>query len=291
MNSGSLALPIQKFCGQRLLEELDIIAVEEPLEIRLNYDDVNGENVNQTISVTMRTPGQDIDLALGFLYTEGVIEHARDVVEVSPCGPALNQALSQNIVKVKLSKNIKVDLKQLNRHGITNSSCGICGKTSIEALRTKLPEALNLGNGTNDLYCRPELILALPNLLRGSQAIFKQTGGLHASALFTAQGELICVREDVGRHNALDKLIGNAFQAGKLPLYEAILLVSGRLSFELVQKASMAGIPIIAAVGAASSLAIELAKEQGITLVGFIRDQRYNVYCGAWRFTHEAKDT
>jgi FdhD protein len=290
MNSGSLSLPIHQFAALQMTKSLDMVAVEEPLEIRLIYEDVDGKTLNQTITVTMRTPGNDIDLTLGFLYCEGVIEQACDVLDISLCGPVLNRAESQNIIKVKLSPKIKVDLKQLNRHTITNSSCGICGKTSIEALRTKLPKALS-GTTPSEFFCHPELILQLPDLLRKNQSIFEQTGGLHASALFSVHKELIGVREDVGRHNALDKLIGNAFLEKKLPLRNAILLVSGRLSFELVQKASMAGIPLIAAVGAPSSLAIELARERGITLVGFIRDQRFNVYCGTGRFEHEAKVT
>lgn len=289
MNLGSLSLPIKKIYADWSMEKNDIVAVEEPLEIRLGFADGEGHNVNQTIAVTMRTPGQDIDLALGFLYTEGVIQNREDVVEVAPCGGIRNQALSQNIIRVKLRKNINVDLKQLNRHSFTNSSCGICGKTSIEALRTKLPrELVDISNST-DPFCRPKLITKLPGLLKNGQSIFNQTGGLHASALFATTGELRDIREDVGRHNALDKLIGSAFLKDLLPLSEAILLLSGRVSFELVQKASMAGIPIIAAVGAPSSLAVELAKERAMTLLGFVGDKRFNIYCGAARVRNETE--
>lgn len=283
-NSGSLSVPIKKFIDQAFLNEVDCVAVEEPLEIRLTYSDEVGKELTQTITVTMRTPGDDIDLALGFLYTEGVIEELTDVIDASACGPVLNQAQSQNIVRVSLHKNIKVNLAPLDRNNFTNSSCGICGKTSIEALRTKLPQHLaNQVRGREDPHCSWSVIVKLPDLLRRSQSLFEQTGGLHASALFTAQGELVALREDVGRHNALDKLIGHAFRHHLLPLVDKVLLVSGRVSFELVQKASMAGIPIIAAVGAPSSLALELAEERGMSLVGFVRNQRFNVYCGSQR--------
>jgi FdhD protein len=277
MNLGSIALAIHKFSMQGTQTKTDMVAVEEPLEIRLRYSGNQSQEINQTITVTMRTPGQDQDLALGFLYTEGVIEEVHDVLDVSFCGT------SNNIIRVKLHENAKVDLKPLNRHGITNSSCGICGKTSIEALRTKLPQCL-LGNANDDdFFCDPVVVAALPALLKNKQSLFEQTGGLHASALFSVDGELQDIREDVGRHNALDKLIGSAFSRQALPLRRSILVLSGRISFELVQKASMAGIRVIAAVGAPSSLAVALAQERGMTLLGFIREERFNVYSGAER--------
>ncbi len=283
-NAGSLLKPIQKFEQRELSDQFDHVAVEEPLEIRLHYVDEVGRENKQTITVTMRTPGHDIDLALGFLYTEGIIEDMAEVKEAKLCGPVLN-AQSQNIVRVSLEKNIHVNLKSLDRNSFTNSSCGVCGKTSLEALRTKLPRKLIelKKDAQHDVFCAPKVLLQLPEILRSAQAIFEQTGGLHASALFTTEGKLVLVREDVGRHNALDKLIGNALQKKLLPLLDGVLLVSGRVSFELVQKASMAGLPIIAAVGAPSSLALDLAEERGISLVGFLRNQRFNVYSGSQR--------
>lgn len=281
-NLGSLLKPLQKFAYNNFNEEIDHIAVEEPLEIRVLYQNEDGEKINRTISVTMRTPGHDSDLALGFLYTEGIIQGLSDVLDVSHCGPVLNQAMAQNIVRVNLEKNVRVKLSSLERNSFTNSSCGVCGKTSLEALRTKLPENLAMLSKEGP-YCSPEVVMQLPDLLRSAQSLFEKTGGLHASALFTTSGTLIEVREDVGRHNALDKLIGYALQKQMVPFLDGVLLVSGRVSFELVQKASMAGIAIIVAVGAPSSLALELAEERGISLVGFVRNQRFNVYSGSQR--------
>jgi FdhD protein len=260
------------------------------LEIRLKLENSDSQEINHSLSVTMRSPGHDVDLALGFLYTEAIIEKPEDIIEIVACGPVLNKASSQNIIRVTLNKNLKLDLALFTKHSFTNSSCGICGKSSLDALRTKLPSFLS--GKKQDLsgpIVKPEIILKLPNLLRESQSLFEQTGGLHASALFSPLGELLCLREDVGRHNALDKVIGHALQKNELPLSQALLLVSGRVSFELVQKASMAGITIIAAVGAPSSLAIELAEERRMTLLGFIRNQQFNAYCGAWRIANNDK--
>ena len=252
----------------------DLLAVEEPLEIRVAYGPRDART-RKSISITMRTPGHDFELAAGFLFTEGLIRARADVEGIEPCGP------SGNVVRVELSPGIEVDLKRLERHFYTSSSCGVCGKSSIEALRVQsafAPPSPRLPQVS------PGLIHALPATLRRSQEVFASTGGLHASALFSQDGSLLLVREDVGRHNALDKVIGASFLAGSLPLAERLLLVSGRASFELVQKAAMAGIAVFAAVGAPSSLALDLAKEHGMTLVGFVRDQRFNIYCGKERF-------
>lgn len=259
------------------------LAVEEPLEIRLGLPD----GKHRAISITMRTPGDDAELAAGFLFTEGIIQHPDQIKEIRHCGLKIGKgtstldraaALNSNTIRVDLSEDIDVDLKRLERNFYTTSSCGVCGKSSIEALRTSvkpLPQ--------NGLTVTGETIHKLPDLLRSSQTVFDQTGGLHASALFTADGALDIVREDVGRHNALDKVIGAKFLAGETLLSDRILLVSGRASFELVQKALMAGIHILAAVGAPSSLAVELASEYGMTLAGFVRDGHFNVYCGEER--------
>jgi FdhD protein len=266
--------------GEQFAERL---AVEEPLEIRLGLPD----GTHRAISITMRTPGDDADLAAGFLFTEGIIQRPDQIKQIRHCGLKIGKgtgaldrvaALNSNTIRVALSENINVDLKRLERNFYTTSSCGVCGKSSIEALRAgvkTLPE--------NGLTVAREAIHNLPGLLRDSQTVFDQTGGLHASALFAADGTLDIVREDVGRHNALDKAIGAKFLTGDTPLSDRILLVSGRASFELVQKALMAGIPVLAAVGAPSSLAVELAAEYGMTLAGFVRDGHFNIYCGEER--------
>lgn len=261
----------------------DVLAVEEPLEIRLGFPD----GKHRAISITMRTPGDDGELAAGFLFTEGILKHPSEIKQIRHCGLKIGlqkgtldrvAALNSNTIRVDLAENTSVDLKKLERHFYTTSSCGVCGKSSIEALRS---EAVRLpGDG---FRVSPDLIHSLPARLRDSQKVFECTGGLHAAALFDAAGNIEIVREDVGRHNALDKVIGRRFLDAALPLTERVLLVSGRASFELVQKAAIAGIPILAAVGAPSSLAVELAREFNMTLVGFVRDGRFNIYCGEER--------
>lgn len=252
----------------------DVLAIEEPLEIRLGFPD----GTHRAISITMRTPGDDAELAAGFLFTEGIINKPDQIRQIRHCGPA-KAGTPNNTIRVDLNDGIEVDLKRLERNFYTTSSCGVCGKSSIEALHTgvqKIP-ACDAPKISSDLIHR------LPEILRASQDVFERTGGLHASALFNLEGKLDIVREDVGRHNALDKVIGAKFMGGETPLSDKILLVSGRASFELAQKALMAGIPILAAVGAPSSLAVELAVEFGMTLVGFVRDGRFNIYTGGER--------
>ena len=265
----------------------DILAVEEPLEIRVGFD-VEGKAEHRAISITMRTPGNDAELAAGFLFTEGIVKSADQIKQIKHCGLSIGKgkgaldrakALNSNTIRVDLNEGVDVDLKRLERHFYTTSSCGVCGKSSIDALRTGIQK---IDDRQNPKF-ESSLIHRMPEILRGSQDVFEQTGGLHASALFDAKGELEIVREDVGRHNALDKIIGAKFMAGEMPLSDKILLVSGRASFELVQKALMAGIPILAAVGAPSSLAVELAAEFVMTLVGFVRDGRFNIYTGESR--------
>ena len=262
----------------------DVLAVEEPLEIRLGFPD----GTHRAISITMRTPGDDAELAAGFLFTEGVIQKPDQIKRVRHCGMKISRAkstvdraaaLNSNTIRVDLHDGIDVDLKSLERHFYTTSSCGVCGKSSIEALHSGAKKLTDLENPK----VSTDVIRTLPRRLRGSQDVFDQTGGLHASAVFTTTGELRIVREDVGRHNALDKVIGAEFMAGRLPLSDSVLLVSGRASFELVQKALMAGIPIMVAVGAPSSLAVELATEFEMTLIGFVREESFNVYSGGGR--------
>jgi FdhD protein len=266
---------IVKIAGDSARSVPDLLAIEEPLEIRLGYDDRV-----QNLAVTMRTPGQDTDLALGFLFTEGIIAGA-SAVDTAEHAFVTCSENKQNTIVVKLKKGVVPNLGKADRNFYTTSSCGVCGKASIEAIRT-----VSAFEGVTPWQVDgidPALILELPERLASKQAMFAETGGLHAAALFDLNGSLLMVREDVGRHNAVDKLIGAAMMDGKLPLTQAVLLLSGRASFELVQKAAMAGIPVIAAVGAPSSLAVSLAEEFGITLIGFLRNNRFNVYSGTHR--------
>lgn len=259
----------------------DALAVEEPLEIRVGYDD-GGTHVHKAVSITMRTPGDDVNLAAGFLFTEGIISSPKQITEIRHCGPrsepqAIANGSFNNTIRVELNGGFDLDLKRLERNFYTTSSCGVCGKASIDALATGTKRI------ESDVNIKAEIVHTLPDKLRVAQAVFESTGGLHASGIFDSNGELISAAEDVGRHNALDKVIGAAFLNGELPMSDKVLLVSGRLSFELVQKALMAGIPIVAAVGAPSSLAIELATEMNMTVAGFVRDGRFNIYCGGNR--------
>lgn len=277
---------IEKTVGRvksgKVLIEQDALAVEEPLEIRLGYER-NGELTHKSISITMRTPGDDFELAAGFLFTEGIIKSADQIKQIKHCGVPTKNSGFKNTVRVDLHADVAIDFKKLERHFYTTSSCGVCGKTSIEALQTGV---CKLQEHENILF-PSQTIHRLPEILRSRQTVFNQTGGLHAAALFNHQGKIENLREDVGRHNAVDKLIGAGFLAGKTPISGKLMLVSGRASFELVQKALMAGIPILAAVGAPSSLAVELASEMGMTLLGFVRDNRFNIYCGAERIKGE----
>ncbi len=274
-NSGVMeALISRMHADGRAAAEADTLAVEEPLEIRLGFPD----KTHKAISITMRTPGDDKELAAGFLFTEGILKTPEQIAQIRHCGLPDKSKNIQNTIVAELKEDIDIDLKRLERNFYTTSSCGVCGKSSIDALRTGVQKV-----ASNGFKFDPQLINKLPEILRASQNVFEQTGGLHASALFDVKGGLEIVREDVGRHNALDKVIGAKFLAGELPLKDKILLVSGRASFELVQKALMAGIPVLAAVGAPSSLAVELAKEFDMTLVGFVRDDRFNIYTGGER--------
>ncbi len=263
---------IKKVDAANITDANDWLAAEEPLEIRLVYGPAN-KRVQKSISVTMRTPGNDLELAVGFLYTEEIIRSAADVVSVAHTNS------DENIVCISLSEEISPEMSKLDRHFYTTSSCGVCGKASIEAVRI----ACTVPDLPDDLRFSSALICQLPSLLRKQQEVFEHTGGLHGCAVFDAHGTLLLVREDVGRHNALDKLIGAALNKDMIPLDQHILLLSGRASFELVQKAVMAGIKVVAAVGAPSSLAAEMAEEWGMTLIGFLRGERFNIYSGAER--------
>lgn len=256
----------------------DRIAIEEPLEIRMVFSDETGPR-EKSISITMRTPGHDRDLAAGFLFGEGILRNPADVFSIAGCGPKTGPHAGQNIVKIELSKGAQIAWPKLERHFYATSSCGVCGKASLDALAVEGVSAI----AREGFVINADTVSALPARLRERQGVFNQTGGLHAAALFNDQGVLAEIREDVGRHNAVDKLIGARFLAGALPLSSHLLFLSGRASFELVQKAVVAGIPVVAAVGAPSSLAIELARRFDVTLLGFVREGRFNIYHGAWR--------
>lgn len=256
--------------GTAVIEKRDRIAAEEPLAMRIGYGLVR-ERRRETVSVTMRTPGNDADLAAGLLFAEGVVTRREQIL-------AIESNANENAVRVELHPDVAVDLSRLDRRGYTTSSCGVCGKTSLEAVESAC-DGPRIGGSP----VPAAVIHALPGALLAAQPVFASTGGLHAAALFDASGTLLAVREDVGRHNAVDKLIGAEFRAGHIPLDDRILFVSGRAGFELIQKAAIAGAPIFAAVGAPTSLAVELAQQLGITLLGFVRDGRFNIYVGAER--------
>lgn len=275
---GTKYKPVRKVNGFIGSLSLDTLSIEEPLEIRIGYGP-GKDRIEKNISVTMRTPGNDLELALGFLFTEGIISSYHDVASIDHVDMLCNSR-KENIVHVELAENFAPQLMQSDRNFYTTSSCGVCGKGSIQSIRTVSP--------FSDWY-KPELRLptealyGLPDKLRAAQSGFAATGGIHASGLFSLDGELLLLREDVGRHNALDKLIGNALACDMLPLEQHILLLSGRASFELIQKAAMAGISVVAAIGAPSTLAVELATEFDMTLLGFLREDRFNIYSSSER--------
>ena len=267
---------IQRISDGILTAMNDQVAVEEPLEIQLDYSTSTGF-MQKNIAVTMRTPGNDEELAAGFLFSEGVIQNNGSIKEIR------SFSADENRVLISLRENVKPILQNVERNFYSTSSCGICGKASIDAIR--LTSVFKEEN--NSLSVNATVLHGLQDTLRKQQLIFENTGGIHASALFTLDGNFMMLREDVGRHNALDKIIGAALLNDQLPLNNCILLLSGRASFELLQKASMAGIKIVVAVGAPSSLAVEMAKETGITLIGFLRNDRFNIYAGSERIIYK----
>lgn len=269
------SVSIKKLVNDQWIIANDLLAVEEPLEIRLGFGLLDlREEIK--VSVTMRTPGNDFDLAVGFLFTEGIIAAASDILSVKYCTDGNRTENFDNIVRVELHPNVDVDASVLQRNFYTASGCGICGKASIDAIHTVC--RINVVDSKWKL--NKEVVLRLNDALRNKQQVFEYTGGIHAAALFDSFGNLIALREDVGRHNALDKLIGHFLMTNTpttIPDH-SVLLLSGRASFELLQKAAMAGIQIVCAVGAPSGLAVDTAKSFGITLIGFLRDNRFNIY-------------
>ncbi len=267
-------IAIHKVSSSTINETMDKVAVEEPLEILLDYSTASGR-MQKNIAVTMRTPGNDEELAAGFLFTEGIIKDGQAISEIK------RSHADENRLQVILKENIIPALGNAARNFYTTSSCGICGKASIDAIGT----VSSFNEVKDNIFINPAVLYQLQDKVKEQQEVFEDTGGIHASALFDVDGKCMLLREDVGRHNALDKIIGAALINNELPLNNCMLFLSGRASFELVQKAVMAGIRVIAAVGAPSSLAVEMAKDNGITLIGFLKSTRFNIYSGEQRIT------
>jgi FdhD protein len=270
---------VQRVAGTVLTRDTDLLAIEAPLEISLGYGPASQRQAH-SLAVTMRTPGHDAELVAGFLLSEGIVAQPADIQSLVHRADPRRPKERGNVLRAELVPGVVLELDRLERHFYTSSSCGVCGKTSIEAVRAS---NCPLPPPAASPRVPASLIHQLPERQRAAQRVFEQTGGLHATALFSATGELLSLREDVGRHNAFDKVVGAALLAGHLPLNQHIVLLSGRASFELVQKAALAGVAILAAVGAPSSLAVEAAEEFGLTLLGFVRNERFNIY------THEAR--
>jgi FdhD protein len=268
---------VQRY-GQQNRDSSDLLAVEEPLEIRLEFGPIQ-DRQQRNIAVTMRTPGHDLELAAGFLFSEGILHSPAHIHKIDWCANVDSEEEYGNVVKVELVPEAMPELGKLDRNFYMSSSCGVCGKASLEAIHQAgcpiIPAA--------GARFSADFIHSLPTKADAVQTVFKHTGGIHAASIFDAAGNLLAIREDVGRHNAVDKAIGGLFLAGKLPLHDHVLLVSGRAGFELVQKAVMAGVSLMVAIGAPSSLAVDLAQQHGLTLVGFLRGDRFNVYAGAER--------
>lgn len=282
-NPGVIPVKVKRISDSGSAIQSDSLAIEEPLEIRLGYMR-DSNQLHRNLSITMRTPGQDTELATGFLFTEGIISGKNQIETIEYPYQAEGEVKTDNTILINLKANVVFDFKRLERHFYTTSSCGVCGKASLEALN--LRECPVLPGATPVISAKT--IHRLPAILRERQTVFSSTGGLHAAALFDDQGNLLDLKEDVGRHNAVDKLIGAQILKGDLPLHDNLMLVSGRTSFEILQKALAASIPIVAAVGAPSSLAVELANTFKMTLLGFVRDERFNIYSEAQRINDKS---
>lgn len=265
-------ITVKRVSAGNVVDSDDQLAVEEPLEIKVKYHQ-EGMQVVKSISVTMRTPGNDAELAAGFLFTEGIVKNPGQIIDIQ------TDLFDENKVTATFAKDEIPQLQSAERNFYTTSSCGVCGKASIDAIKT----VSAYRDEEDNIQVPAGLFYSLQNALKERQEVFQNTGGLHASALFDQQGNFLLLREDVGRHNALDKVIGTSFLNQNLPLRNSILLLSGRASFELIQKASMAGIKIVAAIGAPSSLALQLAEDFGITLIGFLGNEKFNIYTGSQR--------
>jgi len=270
VTADTISAPVQTVEKGLFCSHSDLLTVEEPLQLCLN---------GSPLSITMRSPGSDLDLATGFLFTEGIIDDVAQILSMRAESAEDSSDDAGDRVTIRLKPEVAIDPGRIRRNFYTSSSCGVCGKLAIGAIEVRPTRPMR--------QCGPQfradLIYRLPDLLRQTQQAFDRTGGLHAAALFSPDGTLVGLREDVGRHNAVDKLIGFALRDGTIPLGDSLILVSGRAGFELVQKSVMAAIPVLAAVGAPSSLAVETAQRFGMTLVGFLRNQRFNIYSGNWR--------
>ena len=263
------------------IREPDWLSTEEPLEIRVLFTGDDGRLKDRSLSITMRTPGDDRELAVGFLMSEGIVHRPTDVESFQWCGPVVEGQTSTNQLTVHLAESVRLNMADLQRHFYTTSSCGICGTASLEAVRSKISQNAISGGPV----VSGQVIYKLPQRLRDAQSVFDSTGGLHAAGLFDTTGQLIELKEDVGRHNALDKLLGSQFLSARVPLSQSIVVLSGRASFELIQKSVAGGVPIVVVVGAPSTLAVELAREFNVTLIGFASGKRFNVYSGFDRVT------
>lgn len=270
MTPDTITAPVQTVEKGFSSSRCDSLAIEEPLQLCLN---------GSPLSITMRTPGSDLDLATGFLFTEGIVDDASQILSMRAESAEDSSGNSCDQVTIRLRPDVPIDPSRVRRNFYTSSSCGVCGKVAIGAIEVRPPRPMRQSGP----QFHADLIYRLPDLLRQAQDAFDRTGGIHAAALFSPEGALLGLREDVGRHNAVDKLIGFALRDATVPLGDSLILVSGRAGFELVQKSAMAAIPILAAVGAPSSLAVEVAKRFGMTLIGFLRGQRFNIYSGNWR--------
>jgi len=270
MTADTVAAPVQTVEKGFSSSRSDLLAIEEPLQFCLN---------GSPLSITMRTPGSDLDLATGFLFTEGIIDDVGQILSMRAESAEDNSNGSGDRVTIRLKPEVAIDPSRIRRNFYTSSSCGVCGKLAMGAIEVRPARPMRQSGP----QFSADLIYCLPDLLRRAQDAFDRTGGIHAAALFSSEGSLLALREDVGRHNAVDKLIGFALRHGTIPLGDSLILVSGRAGFELVQKSVMAAIPVLAAVGAPSSLAVETAERFGMTLVGFLRGQRFNIYSGRWR--------
>ncbi len=272
---GISGVTVSRIDGETQSSQQDIVAVEEPLEIRIGYGSDTRDQ--KSIAVTMRTPGHDFELALGFLFSEGIIDHLSDVENVHYCEDVGKQDEKENVVRVELARHIIPDFEKLERNFYMTSSCGVCGKSSIEAIEVSC-EKINESSITDR-----QVIFGLIDEMEKKQHLFGATGGIHASGLFNLKGNLMLVREDIGRHNALDKIIGARFLKKDIPIISSLLVLSGRAGFELVQKSIRAQIPILVSVGAPSSLSVELAQEFNLTLIGFLKGKKLNIYSGKER--------
>ncbi|MCP3981696.1 MAG: formate dehydrogenase accessory sulfurtransferase FdhD [bacterium] len=277
-NDSERAVPIERVTPAGAENEQDCVAVEEPMEIRIAFGAADARQA-KSLSITMRTPGHDFELAAGFLFTEGILTEPAQIRNVEFCGPPAPGRTTSNIVRVDLAEDVALDMQRLQRHFFTTSSCGICGKASLDALHVQGLESVD----SKHAVMHRSVVYELPQRLRSSQAVFDRTGGLHAAGFVDVEGKLLDVREDVGRHNAVDKLIGRRFLDGATPLADHPMVISGRASFEILQKALVGGVSTIVAVGAPSSLAVDMARRFGMTLIGFASDRRFNIYAGAHR--------